>query len=129
MKLILFVYVNTKIYVYIHICVITHIKENLMNKELINDDLAYTLAEFYKIMSDHTRMKIIYALTKKELCVGELSEIVNMSQTAVSYQLRILRGARLVKYRRDGKMVYYSIDDDHVSDIINTTIIHLGHEE
>ena len=72
-----------------------------MNKELINDDLAYTLAEFYKIMSDHTRMKIIYALTKKELCVGELSEIVNMSQTAVSYQLRILRGARLVKYRRE----------------------------
>lgn len=100
-----------------------------MNKELINDDLAYTLAEFYKIMSDHTRMKIIYALTKKELCVGELSEIVNMSQTAVSYQLRILRGARLVKYRRVGKMIFYSIDDEHVSDIINTTIIHLGHEE
>jgi DNA-binding transcriptional ArsR family regulator len=94
-----------------------------------NQDLVYTLSEFYKIMADYTRMKIIYALTKKELCVGELSEIVNMSQTAVSYQLRILRGARLVKYRRDGKMIFYSIDDDHVSDIINTTIIHLGHEE
>ena len=100
-----------------------------MNKELINDDLAYTLAEFYKIMSDHTRMKIIYALIEKELCVTEIAEIVNMSQTAVSYQLRILRGARVVKHRRDGKMIFYSIDDEHVSDIINTTVTHLEHEE
>lgn len=94
-----------------------------------NQDLIYTLTEFYKIMADYTRMNIIYALTKKELCVTEIAEIVNMSQTAVSYQLRILRGARVVKYRRDGKMIFYSIDDDHVSDIINITITHLNHEE
>ena len=94
-----------------------------------SQDLIYTLTEFYKIMADYTRMKIIYALTKKELCVTEIAEIVNMSQTAVSYQLRILRGARVVKHRRDGKMIFYSIDDDHVNDIINITITHLNHEE
>ena len=80
-------------------------------------------------MADYTRMKIIYALIEKELCVTEIAEIVNMSQTAVSYQLRILRGARVVKHRRDGKMIFYSIDDDHVSDIINITVTHLEHEE
>ncbi len=100
-----------------------------MDKEQINNDLVYTLTEFYKIMADYTRMKIIYALTKKELCVGDIAEIVDMSQTAVSYQLRILRGARLVKYRRVGKMIFYSIDDEHVGDIINTTIMHLEHGE
>mgnify|MGYP003300857231 FL=1 len=94
-----------------------------------NQDLVYTLSEFYKIMADYTRMKIIYALIEKELCVTEIAEIVNMSQTAVSYQLRILRGARVVKHRRDGKMIFYSIDDDHVSDIINITVTHLEHEE
>lgn len=94
-----------------------------------NQDLVYTLSEFYKIMADYTRMKIIYALIEKELCVTEIAEIVNMSQTAVSYQLRILRGARVVKHRREGKMIFYSIDDDHVSDIINITVTHLEHEE
>lgn len=94
-----------------------------------NQDLVYTLSEFYKIMADYTRMKIIYALIEKELCVTEIAEIVNMSQTAVSYQLRILRDARVVKHRRDGKMIFYSIDDEHVSDIINTTVTHLEHEE
>ena len=100
-----------------------------MEKEQINNDLVYTLSEFYKIMADYTRMKIIYALMKKELCVSDISEIVEMSQTAVSYQLRILRGARLVKHRRVGKMIFYSLDDDHISDIINTTVMHLEHEE
>lgn len=100
-----------------------------MNNEQINNDLVYTLTEFYKIMADYTRMKIIYALTKEELCVGDIAEIVNMSQTAVSYQLRILRGARLVKHRRVGKMIFYSIDDEHVTNIINLTITHLEHEE
>lgn len=100
-----------------------------MEKEQINNDLVYTLSEFYKIMADYTRMKIIYALMKKELCVSDISEIVEMSQTAVSYQLRILRGARLVKHRREGKMIFYSLDDNHINDIINTTVMHLEHEE
>lgn len=100
-----------------------------MKKEEMNNDLVYTLTEFYKIMADYTRMKILYALMHEELCVGEIAEIVDMSQTAVSYQLRILRGARLVKHRRAGKMIFYSLDDDHVSDIVNITVMHLEHEE
>lgn len=100
-----------------------------MNEYQLDNGLIYTLSEFYKNMSDPTRMKIIYALTVGELCVQDISNVVNMNQTAVSYQLRILRGARLVKYRREGKMIYYSIDDDHVKDIINKTIEHLSHED
>ena len=107
----------------------SYIMETNMEKYKLEEDVVYTLTEFYKILADNTRIKIIYALTKKELCVNEISEIVDMSQTAVSYQLRILRGARLVKHRKDGKMVYYSIDDEHVSHIINNTIIHLEHGE
>lgn len=100
-----------------------------MNEYQLDDDMIFMLSEFYKNMSDPTRMKIIYALTVGELCVQDISNVVNMSQTAVSYQLRILRGARLVKYRREGKMIYYSIEDDHVRSIINTTMEHLKHEE
>lgn len=100
-----------------------------MNKYQLNDDLIFTLSEFYKNMSDPTRMKIIYALTIGELCVQDIANIVNMSQTAVSYQLRILRGARLVKFRREGKMIFYSIEDEHVSLIIKTAIEHLSHED
>lgn len=100
-----------------------------MKEYQLNDDLIYTLSEFYKNMSDPTRMKIIYALTVGELCVQDICNVVNMSQTAVSYQLRILRGARLVKFRREGKMIYYSIDDEHVRSIINLTIEHLNHED
>ena len=94
----------------------------------LSEDMVYMVTEFFKTMSDPTRMKIICALIDNEICVQELSEAVGMSQTAVSYQLRILRGARLVKFRRDKKMIYYSIDDDHVKDIINISIEHLTHE-
>lgn len=98
-----------------------------MAKQL-SEDMVYMVTEFFKTMSDPTRMKIICALINDELCVQDISEAVGMSQTAVSYQLRILRGARLVKFRREKQMVYYSIDDDHVKDIINTSIEHLTHD-
>lgn len=97
----------------------------MTNKE---EDLMYLLSEYYKIMSDLSRMKIIYVLTKGELCVQNICKKVDMTQTAVSYQLRILRSARLVKFRREGKKVFYSIDDEHVSKIIDLTIIHLNEE-
>lgn len=101
-----------------------------MNEELVlKDDLDYVLSDFYKTLSDPTRLRIIYALTKKELCVQDISDVVNMSQTAVSYQLRILRGARLVKFRRLGKQIFYSIDDEHVAGIINLTLEHLNEEK
>ncbi len=100
-----------------------------MNNKILEDDLVMMITDFYKTMSDPTRLKIIYTLIQGEMCVQDISKKVKMSQTAVSYQLRVLKGARLVKYRRDGKMIYYSIEDDHVNKIINTTIEHLEHEE
>ena len=98
------------------------------NKCLVNDNQALVLAKFYQIMADKTRLKIVYALIQKPLCVNEISNTVNMSQTAVSYQLKILRTSRLVKYKRIGKKIIYSIEDDHVADIIKISIEHLNHE-
>ncbi len=97
--------------------------------KILDEDLVMMMTDFYKTMSDPTRLKIIYTLIHGELCVQDIAKEVKMSQTAVSYQLRVLKGARLVKFRRDGKMIYYSVDDDHVNKIIQTTIEHLGHEE
>lgn len=87
----------------------------------------YLLSEFYKILSDPTRLKIILTLIEKEQCVQEISKKTNMSQTAVSYQLRILRVSRVVKFERRGQFTYYSLDDDHVSQIISLTKEHLSH--
>ncbi len=89
------------------------------------DELLLRTSEFYKALSDFTRFKIIYALLDKELNVNEIEKEVNMSQTAVSYQLKTLRQSRLVKYERRGQNVYYSIDDEHINKIVETTIEHI----
>lgn len=86
------------------------------------------VSEFYKVLSDYTRLKIVYMLLNGELCVSEIEQKIGMSQTAVSYQLKMLRQAHLVKYYRKGQNVYYSIDDEHVSAIINLTVEHITHE-
>ena len=96
-----------------------------MNKTL-NEKTLLEVAEFYKVLSDYTRLKIVYLLCNGELCVGEIEEAIGMSQTAVSYQLKMLRQAHLVKYYRKGQNVFYSIDDEHVSEIINKTIEHIS---
>ena len=92
------------------------------------DELILRTAEFYKALSDYSRFKIVYVLMNGEKCVNEIVEAVNMSQTAVSYQLKLLRQMHLVKYRRVGQNKFYSIDDEHVFDIINLTIKHMSHE-
>ena len=89
------------------------------------DELLLRASEFYKTMSDYTRFKIIYALLDGELCVSDIEREVNMSQTAVSYQLKLLRASHLVKYRRVGQNVYYSIDDDHIKQIVDITLEHI----
>ncbi|MCC8064835.1 MAG: metalloregulator ArsR/SmtB family transcription factor, partial [Clostridiales bacterium] len=78
-----------------------------------DEDPIYEVAELFKVFGDSTRARIICALTISELCVCDLSCILNMSQSAVSHQLRILKQARIVKNRREGKVVYYSLDDEH----------------
>ena len=83
------------------------------------------LGEFFKVIGDATRLKIILSLSKEELCVCDLAAIIGVSPSAVSHQLRILRGARLVKYHREGKIVYYSLDDQHVEHLLEDALNHL----
>ncbi len=90
-----------------------------------DDDTLIDTSEFFKALSDSSRLKIIAALLTGELCVCDICEIVGLSQSAVSHQLRVLRSGRIVKFRKDGKQVFYSIDDHHIADIIQTTIQHL----
>lgn len=86
------------------------------------------LSELFKVFGDFTRIKIIFALLKKELCVCDIAELLNMSQSSISHQLRVLKNARLVKFRREGKVVYYSLDDEHVKEIISAGFEHIEHE-
>lgn len=96
-------------------------------KKIDQDELIIRTAEFYKALSDYSRFKIVYVLLSGEKCVREIVEQVNMSQTAVSYQLKLLRQMHLVKHRRSGQNIFYSIDDQHVYDIINLTFEHINH--
>ena len=89
------------------------------------DELIFELADFYKIFGDTTRVKILYALDKAELCVCDISALLNMTISAVSHQLKILRDSNLVSTRRDGKVVYYSLADNHVKEIIECGIEHI----
>ncbi len=85
----------------------------------------YDLAELFKVFGDSTRVKILYALSENELCVCDLAVLLNMKQSAVSHQLRVLKQSRLVKSRRSGKVVYYSLDDEHVKKIFNEGYMHI----
>ena len=95
--------------------------------ELPDEGLLCDLAELYKVFGDSTRIKILYALFEEERGVGEIAGLLGMSLSAISHQLRILRAAGLVRPRRDGKTVYYSLDDDHVRDIIEAGMSHILH--
>lgn len=85
-----------------------------VKNKMLSDDLLFDIAEVFKIFGDSTRIKIIYALKLSELCVSDLAFITNSSDSAISHQLRILKQAKLAKSRKDGKVVYYSLKDDHV---------------
>ncbi len=108
-------------------------KENIINREKINsvqhalpDDSEITrVAETFKILGDPTRLRIMLALAREELCVCDLSVIINLSVSAISHQLRLLRNFKLVKFYKKGKMVFYSLDDDHIESIIRQTRTHV----
>lgn len=99
----------------------------LAKAEMLVDEDARQIAETFKILGDPTRIKILHALARRELCVCDISAIVAMGQSAVSHQLRLLRSARLVKYRKEGKMVWYSLDDTHISLLLAQGIEHIQH--
>lgn len=109
-------------------CEITVIHEDVVNKvkkEMPDEEKLVATAELLKVFGDPTRIKIICALLKAEMCVCDLSALLDVSQSAVSHQLKTLKQARLVKYRRDGKVIYYSLDDDHIGRIFEAGYEHV----
>ena len=94
-------------------------------EQLPGDEVLYELADLFKIFGDSTRIKILYALWEAELCVGDLAQLLDLSQSSVSHQLRVLKDAKLVRFRREGKIIFYSLADDHVKEIIDKGFEHL----
>jgi len=86
----------------------------------------YELADFFKLFADSTRISILWALSESEMCVCDLCALLKMKQPAVSHQLKNLKQARVVKARRDGKVIYYSLDDDHIRKLLNLGMEHLN---
>lgn len=95
------------------------------NTDIPTEEELYDLAELFKVFGDSTRIRILFQLSDKELSVGELADLLNMNQSAVSHQLKVLKQAKLVKNRRDGKSIIYSLDDEHVRTIIAMGIDHI----
>ena len=100
----------------------------LAKVDLVSDDKAQRVADLFKILGDTTRVKIIQALSKRELCVCDIAAVIGMGQSAVSHQLRTLRNTRLVKYRREGTMAWYSLDDEHIAGLLNQGLEHVEHD-
>lgn len=90
-----------------------------------DEDTLYDLAEIFKIFGDSTRIRILYVLFEAEVCVCDLAQLLSMTQSAISHQLKILKQAKLVKSRREGKSIFYSLADDHVRTVINQGMEHV----
>lgn len=104
----------------IHEDVVENVRKNMPDEEVL-----YDLAELFKVFGDSTRVKILWALDESEMCVCDIASVLNMTQSAISHQLRVLKQARLVKNRREGKVVYYSLDDNHVKAIFDQGLMHI----
>lgn len=94
--------------------------------EMPQEEDLYDLADFFKVFADTTRIKILYVLLKQEMCVCDIAQALEMTQSAISHQLRILKQMDLVKNRRDGKTIYYSLADDHIVSILNQGMEHIN---
>ena len=94
----------------------------------LGDGMAAQLAETFKALADPTRVRMLHALSHAELCVGDLAAVLRMTESAVSHQLRLLRSLRVVRARRDGKLVFYTLDDEHVARLFQIGLEHLEHE-
>jgi ArsR family transcriptional regulator len=96
-----------------------------VNQDMPDEEMLYDLAELFRIFGDSTRIKILYVLFEAEMCVCDIAELLRMTQSAISHQLRVLKQSKLVKFRREGKTIYYSLADDHVRTIIGMGMEHL----
>ena len=109
-------------------CECHFVHEDVVNKvknRMPEEEKLYDLAELFKVFGDTTRIRIIYALFENEMFVCDIAELLNMTQSAISHQLRVLKQARLVKFRKEGKTVFYSLDDNHVNQIFNCGLCHI----
>ena len=95
-------------------------------KEMPNDEVLADLSDLFRVFGDTTRVKIIFALFSNEMCVCDIAELLGMTQSAISHQLRVLKNARLVKFRKEGKTVFYSLDDEHISEILKCGLEHVN---
>ena len=96
-----------------------------VKKTMPDEETLFDIAELFKVFGDSTRMKIICCLFEHEMCVCDIAELINSTQSAVSHQLRVLKQAKLVKFRKEGKTVYYSLDDEHISEMYELAKKHI----
>ena len=108
-------------YIHAHEDIIAKVNETMPDEEIL-----YDLAELFKIFGDSARIKILYVLFEAEMCVCDIAQLLNMTQSAISHQLRALKQSKLVKYRREGKTVFYSLADDHVRSILDQGMEHVA---
>ena len=107
-------------YMHVHEAIVNQVNQNMPDEEVL-----YDLAELFKIFGDSTRVKILYALLESELCVCDIAKLLEVSQSAVSHQLRVLKASKLVKFRKEGKAVFYSLADEHVIRILSQGMEHI----
>ena len=110
-------------------CDYMHVHEDIVaqvNETMPDEEILYDLAELFKIFGDSTRIKILYVLFEAEMCVCDIASLLGMSQSAISHQLRSLKQSKLVKYRREGKTVFYSLADSHVRTILDQGMEHVA---
>ena len=108
-------------YMHVHEAIVNQVNQNMPDEEVL-----YDLAELFKIFGDSTRIKILYVLLEAEMCVCDIAQLLNMNQSAISHQLRVLRQARLVRARREGRSVFYALDDDHVAHMFEQGLLHVS---
>ncbi len=111
------------------VCEYMHAHEDIVNdvkEKMIEENTLYDLADLFKIFSDTTRIKILYVLSEHSMCVCDIATLLNMTVSAVSHQLKILKTAKLVKHKKEGKTVFYSLCDNHVKTIINNGLEHIN---
>ena len=109
----------------IELCQEHHVHTNLSIPEFPNEDVLYGVADIFKVFGDATRIRILYTLSGGELCVCDIAEVLHMTQSAISHQLRVLKEKRLVKFRREGKTIFYSLADSHVATILRQGFDHI----
>jgi DNA-binding transcriptional ArsR family regulator len=109
-------------------CEISIIHEDIIDnvrRKMPEEEELYDLAELFKVFGDSTRIKIIWALFESDMCVCDIAALLNMTQSAISHQLRVLKNSRLVRYKKAGKVVYYSLNDEHIKKICELGMEHM----